>query len=172
MAAAAKKGFDVVKAGRNSYHIYRNGQRLTGEAERNAAKEILEEAGNRVAPNSAIVDFAESSGRLGGRLWGADRIPTLTKYLEKRGVQVHTNQDDLLKQLAKQRGLNGADAAFLVRKDGRLQFLLSSNPTRREVLHELGHFLHRQKVGASIYDDLTTAQKEVSVHHGLSWVEI
>ena len=55
----------------------------------------------------------------------------------------------------------------MVRKDGRLQFLLSSNPTRREVLHELGHFLHRQKVGASVYDGLTTAQKEVWVSNFL-----
>jgi hypothetical protein len=114
---------------------------------------------DKVAPKG-VVDFAESTGRLGGDLWGVSRIPTLTRYLSKRGVKVVTDADDLLAKLAKQRGLPGADAAFIVGKDGKLWFLLSKNPTRREVLHELGHFLHRQKIGPEAYGNLTTAQKE------------
>ena len=77
--------------------------------------------------------------------------------------KVITDADDLLAKLAKERGLSGADAAFVVGKDGKLWFLLSKNPTRREVLHELGHFLHRQKIGTEAYSKLTTAQKEAWV---------
>jgi len=73
----------------------------------------------------------------------------------------------LLAKLAKQQGLSGADAAFIVGKDGKLFFLLSKNPTRREVLHELSHFLHRQKIGGAAYDALTKAQKEAWVSNFL-----
>jgi len=121
----------------------------------------------RNAPVNGVIDFAESAGRLGGKLWGADRIPTLTRFLENRGVKVLLDQDELLAKLAKQQGLSGADAAFVVGKDGKLFFLLSKNPTRREVLHELSHFLHRQKIGGAAYDALTKAQKEAWVSNFL-----
>ena len=155
------------QAGETVEEVLESGVRIADRAENVAgtAKDAIQpgiRTPSDVGPRGAV-DFAESTGRLGGKLWGSDRISTLKRYLENRGVEVLTNRDELLAKLAKQRGLNGADAAFVVGKDGKLRFLLSKDPTRREVLHELGHFLHRQKVGASTYDKLTTAQKE-------SWV--
>jgi hypothetical protein len=123
--------------------------------------------GNRIRRGLQTVDnatdFASSTGRLSGKLWGDENIPKLRKFLQKRGVTLLENQDSLLTQMARQRGYNDADAAFMVHKNGNAYILLRKNPTRREVLHELAHCLHRQKVTPEVYKTLSTSQKETWV---------
>jgi len=160
---AVKRGFGYVVV-KGKRFLVKGAELLTGDKLKLACEELggLSRKFGRSCDGVAP-DFAKSTGRLGGALWGKSRISTLQRFLEKRGVTVLTNQEELLAKLARQAGLEGADAAFVVGKDGKLWFLLAENPTRREVLHELSHFLHRQRIGADAYGALTKAEKEVWV---------
>jgi Metallopeptidase toxin 4 len=136
----------------------RNGlKQQSANGKRDAINAIDDLADEMPSPDS--VDFSESR-RVSGEYWGADRISMLKKYLEKRGVTVLTDQDDIIAKLAARMKIDGASAAFIVDKRGKAMMLLSKNPTRREVLHELGHYLHFRKVGADSYRNLTTSQRE------------
>jgi hypothetical protein len=145
MAAAAKKGFDVVKAGRNSYHIYRNGQRLTGEAERNAAKEIFEEAGNRVAPSSVT---SLMRGRRAGEVVSDAGLDQLERGLLRDRITLTRNADVFLES-------KNAGGLVRVYKDGSASLFLRKNATRYEILHESQHIEHLRQIGAQRYIELS-----------------
>jgi hypothetical protein len=94
------------------------------------------------APKS--VDLMEELGQLGGKLFPAEKIPALVKYLDRRGIYLH-------------QGINGSF-------DGvRGVMTLPKNPTRLNVRHELAHMLDYKKYGDDYYKLFTPAQREQMV---------
>ena len=83
-------------------------------------------------------------GQLGGKLFPAEKIPALVKYLDTRGIYLHE-------------GVNGSF-------DGvRGVMTLPRNPTRLNVRHELAHMLDYRKYGDDYYKLFTPAQREEMV---------
>ena len=84
------------------------------------------------APNS--VD--NLVGRMGGELYGRQRLGSLTRYLERRGIDLRIGKSNSFKVFP---------------GDKRPVLTLKRNPTEYEVWHELSHYLHFNRVGKSQY---------------------
>jgi RHS repeat-associated protein len=95
-----------------------------------------------IRPAGAISDYALDYVDAGGKLYGTKRLGQLEKYLAKRGVTL----DVASKQL-----LPGKAGSFVAHGDGTATLRLMPDPTAQLVWHELGHFLHWQKVGDEAY---------------------
>jgi hypothetical protein len=143
--AAGKKGFDVVKAGRASYHIYRDGKRLTGQAESDAAKLIMDEASNDVAPSSGgwidgMADIAKlARGRKGGAILDSEWREQLVAQLKSLDPNLKLRIDDDLLEL---KGLLGGFQP----ESGTV--ILRSDATLFEAVHELGHAKYFADIGS------------------------
>lgn len=79
-------------------------------------------------------------GRRGGQLYGRERLDQLQAYLGRRGVDLKIGRANSFQVF------EGAKRPVLT---------LRRNPTEYEVWHELSHYLHYRKVGASAYQSLT-----------------
>ena len=83
-------------------------------------------------------------GQLGGDLFPAEKIPSLVKYLVRRGIYVHE-------------AINGSF-------DGvRGVLTLPRNATKLNVRHELSHMLDYRRYGDDYYKLFTPAQREQMV---------
>ncbi|MEQ1901894.1 MAG: RHS repeat-associated core domain-containing protein [Devosia sp.] len=86
--------------------------------------------------------------KLGGELFGEERLGQLGAYLQKRGIQLKVGDDLLAPGKA-----GGFDASNKV-------LLLRDNPTEYEVWHELNHYLQFKQLGQENYAGQTRVQKE------------
>ena len=105
-----------------------------------------------VAPNRGLVDFSSSASRIPGTVWR--NLDQLEAYIQRNGGVLIRNADSILDSLGK-----GKSAAFTVRQ-GVPGILLRSNPTKREVLHEVGHLLTHRHLGADAYNALSKDKKK------------
>jgi hypothetical protein len=88
-----------------------------------------------------VTDFSQSTGRLGGELYGEVRLGKLSRYLERRNVKLVRDADARIDAL----NPNG-NGVFIANRNGPSELLLRRNATRAEVLHELSHFRHMKRV--------------------------
>jgi RHS repeat-associated protein len=88
-----------------------------------------------------VTDFSQSTGRLGGELYGEVRLGKLSRYLERRNVKLVRDADARIDAL----NPNG-NGVFIANRNGPSELLLRRNATRAQVLHELSHFRHMKRV--------------------------
>ena len=88
------------------------------------------------------MDVRGEVGRLGGRLYGQEKLARLARYLARRGVALKVGDEFVP---------TGTYGAFKYVGAGSPAILLRSNPTQREVWHELGHYLQYRKIGPEAY---------------------
>ena len=102
------------------------------------------DAGRMVAKVEGEVNLAVDSAMI-GRRGGIAISPTVITRLnsEINGLTVLTDQDAFIKI--------GNAAMITVNADGTAVIRLRSGATRYELLHELQHFEHLQKIGAATY---------------------
>lgn len=88
-------------------------------------------------------DLPESArlGRLGGDLYGSEKLKQLEGYLARRGIELKVGDEFMPPRKAG--GFDGVQR----------QLILRSHPTRYEVSHELGHYLDFKKKGAELYNN-------------------
>jgi hypothetical protein len=104
----------------------------------------LLESGKHVGSAPRSADLMNELGQLGGELFPAERIPSLVKYLNRRGIYLHE-------------GINGSF-------DGvRGVMTLPRNPTKLNVRHELSHMLDFRRYGDDYYVLFTRAEREQMV---------
>ncbi len=96
------------------------------------------------AESGGGLDLVQGTGRLGGKLYGPDRMNQLANYLEKRNIKLILD-DPMLDS----RRMNGA----FNRVKGEL--LLRSDATEYEVWHELSHYIQYRQIGPEAYSQLT-----------------
>jgi hypothetical protein len=92
--------------------------------------------------NGVVADYAAEGGEIGGRLYGAERLGRLERYLGRRGVTLEVGSADLLP---------GKAGTFEAYPDGSARLLLKANPTNELVWHELGHFTQWRSLGSDAY---------------------
>jgi hypothetical protein len=81
-------------------------------------------------------------GEIGGRLYGAERLATLKRYLGRRGVSLEVGSPDLP---------YGKAGVFMSNADGSARLLLKAQPTNQLVWHELSHFIQWRRLGSDAY---------------------
>ncbi|CAN7457579.1 hypothetical protein LJR232_002921 [Aquipseudomonas alcaligenes] len=97
------------------------------------------------------LDAMESVGRLGGKLYGSEKLAQLAAYLERRGISLKVGDEHLPPGYAG--GFNAVDRALLLRSD----------PTNYEVWHELTHYQQYRSLGEEAYSAQTRLMKEQHV---------
>lgn len=100
---------------------------------------------NRLSP---ALDFVEGTGRLGGELYGADKLRQLGSYLERRGITLKVGDDYLPEGVAG--GFSAPERSLFLRSD----------PTNYEVWHELSHYRQYRILGEEAYSAQTRLMKE------------
>ena len=111
-----------------------------GTGARGMVDDVLRAGKNAIAP-IRVADFSQSTGRLGGELYGEVRLGKLSRYLERRNVRLVRDADARIDAL----NPNG-NGVFIANRKKPSELLLRSNATRAEVLHELSHFRHMKRV--------------------------
>jgi len=99
-------------------------------------------------PASVLTSTDLMLGRLGGELYGSQKLTQLEHYLERRGFGLQVGDEFL--NPSKAGGFNAAKKIMMLR----------SNPTQYEVWHELAHFRQFQQLGFDKYSRLSRVQKE------------
>lgn len=94
---------------------------------------------------SATSDFLEETGRLGGVLYGEQKLAMLKNYLNRRGVELLVGDEHL--PTGKAGGFDGFSP-------NGPKIVLRSNPTEYEVWHELSHYIQYERIGRKAYQDL------------------
>lgn len=95
---------------------------------------------DNVAPNRGI-DFMDV-GRHGGEIYGTERLGKLSRYLDRRGVELVVDDPVMLRMRR---------AGFA--SDGS-RLYLPSDATKYEVMHELGHYVQFRRIGKEAYQAL------------------
>jgi RHS repeat-associated protein len=108
-----------------------------------ASSEAARKAADPADPGTA--DPMSASRPLGGRPYGARRMRTLRRYLDRRGV-------DLVE------GPPGG-GRFTVPQAGRPELQLPQNATEYLVWHELSHYRHYKKIGRDAYRALPRSKR-------------
>ncbi|MEI6657129.1 MAG: RHS repeat-associated core domain-containing protein [Planctomycetota bacterium] len=98
---------------------------------------------------SVVADFASEGGEIGGRLYGAERLGKLGRYLERRGVTLEVGSPALEA---------GKAGSFVTYPGGNARLLLKADPTNELVWHELGHFTQWRRLGNDAYRALPRTQ--------------
>jgi hypothetical protein len=109
-----------------------------------------------------VTDFTETTGRLGGQLYGEARLGRLSNYLDRRGVRLVRDADERILRMNPD-----ANGAFVANRTGPSELLLRSNATRAEVLHELSHYRHFKRTDFDAYQAAGRIGREQTVYDTL-----
>ncbi|MBR7784082.1 zincin-like metallopeptidase toxin domain-containing protein [Undibacterium luofuense] len=93
----------------------------------------------------------EETGRLGGKLYGTEKLTSLGSYLEKCGISLKVGDEYLPP------GYAGGFSA------GEKSLVLRSEPTNYEVWHELTYYQQYRSLGEEAYTAQTRLLKEQHV---------
>jgi hypothetical protein len=105
-------------------------------------------AARRAVEPRGLLDAIEN-GRLGGNLYSSTKLDSLGKYLNRRGIRLRLDGDEVLPPNVAA-GFDGVKKEIIFRR----------NATEFEVWHELSHFRHYKTIGPEAYNSLTRVQKE------------
>lgn len=128
--------------------LYRRDWEGVGASVPNTALALAGGAVSSTALNVRRLDAMEGAGRLGGQLYGEEKLAKLGAYLERRGIALQVGDEYLPP------GYAGGFSA------GERALVLRDNPTNYEVWHELTHYQQFKSLGETAYSAQTRLMKE------------